>query len=195
MAEDADVSNIGNGNCENKTVERSSLTSKNLNQTTGYPTLEVRLLFTQLRKAFTKALIFWHFDPECHVRIETNMSGYTIGRVLSQLTLDNLGQWHPIAFYSRKIIPAKTRYKTHNGELFAIVEAFKTWRHYLEGCKHKVLFLINYHYLEDCKHKVLFFINYNNLCCFIDIKNLSFHLDLVGSRAISLFLLDWLLSG
>ena len=56
------------------------------------------------------------------------------------------------------MIPAKTWYKTHNDELLAIVEAFKTWRHYLEGCKHKVLALTNY----------------NNLCHFIDIKSLSF---------------------
>ena len=55
------------------------------------------------------------------------------------------------------MIPAKTRNKTHNGELLAIVEAFKTWRHYL----------------EDCKPKVLVLTNYNNLRRFMDIKNLS----------------------
>ena len=55
------------------------------------------------------------------------------------------------------MIPAETRYKTHNGELLAIVEAFKTWRHYLEGCKHEVLVLIDH----------------NNLRCFIDAKSLN----------------------
>ena len=34
-----------------------------------------REAFNQLRQAFTKALILWHFDPECHIRIETDTSG------------------------------------------------------------------------------------------------------------------------
>ena len=56
------------------------------------------------------------------------------------------------------MIPAKTRYETHNGELLAIIEAFKTWRHYLEGWKHEVLVLTDH----------------NNLCRFMDTKTLSF---------------------
>ena len=42
------------------------------------------------------------------------------------------------------MIPAKTWYETYDGELLATVEAFKTWQHYLKGCKHKDLMLINY---------------------------------------------------
>ena len=55
------------------------------------------------------------------------------------------------------MIPAETWYETHDGELLAIVEAFKTWRQYLEGCKHEVLILTNH----------------NNLCWSMDIKSLS----------------------
>ena len=55
------------------------------------------------------------------------------------------------------MIPAKTRYETHDGELLAIIEAFKTWRHYLEGCKHKVLVLTDH----------------NNLRQFMNMKSLS----------------------
>ena len=94
---------------------------------------------------FTEAPILQYFDPECHIRIETDALGYAIGGVLSQLTSDYLtsdqGQWYPVAYFLRKMIPAETQYKTHDGELLAIVEAFKTWRHFLEGCKHKVLVL------------------------------------------------------
>ena len=89
VPEDAEV-NIGSGDCENGTVKRSPR-SKNLNGA-GYLTLEARLAFTQLRKAFTKAPILQHFDSECHIRIETDASGYAISGVLSQLTLDSLGQ-------------------------------------------------------------------------------------------------------
>ena len=159
MAEDVELGSIGSGgDCEDKTVEKSPLISKNLNGATSYLTPGTKQIFTQLRQAFTKAPILWHFDSECYIRIETDASGYAIGGVLSQLTLDNSGRWHPVAFYSRKMIPAETRYETHDGELLAIVEAFKTWRHYLEGCKHEVLVLTDH----------------NNLRRFMETKSLSF---------------------
>ena len=119
-------------------------------------TLGAKLAFTKLRQAFLKAPIFYHFNPEYHIRIETNVSDYAIGGVLCQLTSDNLGQWHLIAIFSQKIIPSKTRYETYNGELLAIVETFKTWRYYLKGSQHEVLMLTNY----------------NNLRQFIDTKSL-----------------------
>ena len=75
----------------------------------------------------------------------------------NDLNKSDFGQWHPIAYFFRKIIPVETRYKTYNAELLAIVEAFKIWRHNLEGCKHEVLILIDY----------------NNLRQFMDTKNLS----------------------
>ncbi len=63
----------------------------------------------------------------------------------------------PIAFFSQKMIPAETRYKTHDQELLAIVETFKTWRHYL----------------EDYKYEVLVFTDHNNLCRFMNTKSQS----------------------
>ena len=60
---------------------------------TGEPTFltpDAREAFNQLRQAFTEAPILRHFDPECHIRIETDASGYAIGGVLSQLTSDHL---------------------------------------------------------------------------------------------------------
>ena len=85
---------------------------------------EAKLAFLQLRQAFTEAPILHHFDPERYIRIETDASGYAIGGILSQLTPES-GQWHPVAFFSRKMIPAETRYETHDQELLAIVEALK----------------------------------------------------------------------
>ncbi len=49
----------------------------------------------------------------------------------SDFPKSKIGQWHPIVFFSQKIILLKTRYETHNQEIRAIVEVFKTWRHYL----------------------------------------------------------------
>ena len=89
--------------------------------------------------------------------IETDKSGYAISGILNQLTLDDLGQWHLVAYHLQKMILAKTRYKTYDNELLAIVEAFQTWRYYLEGCKYKVFMLTDY----------------NNFRKFMDTKSLS----------------------
>ena len=144
-----------------------SLNSRNREFGTGFLTPKARLAFTQLRQVFVKVPILHHFNPKSHIWIETDVSGYTIGGVLNQLssetrpdevvTTANLGQWYLVAFFFRKMIPAEVRYKTHNRELLAIVEVFKTWRHYLKGCKHEVLVLTDY----------------NNLCSFMDMKSLS----------------------
>lgn len=42
----------------------------------------------------------------------------------------------------------ETYYKIYNQELVAIAEAFKTWRHYLKGCKYEVLVFINHNNLQ-----------------------------------------------
>lgn len=119
-------------------------------------TPEAKLAFSRLRQTFTKAPILHHFDPERYIQIETNASGYAIGGILSQLTPES-GQWHPVAFFSRKMIPAETRYETYDQEILAIVETFKNWRHYLEGCRFEVLVLTDH----------------NNLRRFMDTKSLS----------------------
>ena len=89
-------------------------------------TLDTRKTFNHLRQAFLEALILQHIDPECYIWIETDASGYAIGGVLSQLNFDwvppkesnlakfkiltkfDFGQWYPVAYFSRKMIPAKT---------------------------------------------------------------------------------------
>lgn len=63
-------------------------------------------------------------------------SGYVIGGVLSQLTSGQItfgqvtsdseansdfGQWYSVIYFSRKMILAKTWYKTHNTEFLAII--------------------------------------------------------------------------
>ena len=59
--------------------------SRNREAGMGFFTPKARLAFTQLRQPFVEAPILHYFNPECHIRIETNASSYTIGGVLSQL--------------------------------------------------------------------------------------------------------------
>ena len=101
--------------------------AKNLSsQSRVFLTIDTKRAFIKLKQAFIQALILNHFDLKHHILIKTNALGYVIGGILSQLTSDDLGQWYPIAFFFKKMIPAETRYKTHDGELLAIVKAFKT---------------------------------------------------------------------
>ena len=131
--------------------------SKKAVRSSDFLTPRAKLAFTKLRQVFLKAPILHYFDLKLHIRIEIDVSSYAIGEVFSQLTLDNLGQWYPVAFFSHKMIIAKTRYEMHNSKLLAIVEVLKTWRHYLENSQHEVLVLTNH----------------NNLRRFMDTKSLS----------------------
>lgn len=87
---------------------------------------EAKLTFAKLRNSFSIALILYCFDLECHIWIETNVSSYAIVGIFNQLTLDNLDRWYPIAFFSQKMILAKTQYKTYDGKLLVIAGALKT---------------------------------------------------------------------
>ena len=75
---------------------------------------------------FIQALIPNHFDLKHHIQTEMDFLNYTIGKIFSQLTLNDLGQWHLVAFFFKKMIPTEIWYKIYNGELLAIVKAFKT---------------------------------------------------------------------
>lgn len=114
--------------------------------------------FNFLWNAFIKAPVFHHFDLEHHIYITINVSNYGIGKDLSQLITNFLGQWHLIDYYLHRMIPAETCYKTQNDKFLVIVKAFNTWQYYI----------------KDYKYKILVLINYNNVCCFINPKNLSF---------------------
>ncbi|MBW0505776.1 hypothetical protein O181_045491, partial [Austropuccinia psidii MF-1] len=84
--------------------------------------------FDQLKEEFTIAPILSHFDPSLPTIVETDASDYALGAVLSQVS--NSGK-HPIAFDSRKILPAEINYEIHDKELLCIVWALKRWRAFL----------------------------------------------------------------
>jgi len=87
------------------------------------------------QNGLSSAHILHDFDPSLPV-VGTDASDYTITGILSVRTED--GQVHPLAFFTRTLSGAELNYDTHNKELLAIFEAFKTWRYYLESRHHRI---------------------------------------------------------
>ncbi|MBW0528454.1 hypothetical protein O181_068169 [Austropuccinia psidii MF-1] len=113
---------------KNYSKKISSLTSF-LKKDSCFPLNEEALRqFHQLKEAFTIAPILSHFDPSLPTIVETDASDYALGAVLSQIS--DSGK-HPIAFDSRKLLPAELNYEIHDKELLGIVWALKHWRAFL----------------------------------------------------------------
>ncbi|MBW0572478.1 hypothetical protein O181_112193 [Austropuccinia psidii MF-1] len=81
-----------------------------------------------LKEAFTTVPILSHFNASLPTIVEIDASDYALGAVLSQV---NDSRKHPIAFYSRKLLPAELHYEIYDQELLGIVWALKRWRAFL----------------------------------------------------------------
>lgn len=58
-----------------------------------------RLVFAKLKKTFIEISIFHYFDPIYYILVKTDILDYIIGKVLSQLTLNDLDQKYRMAFF------------------------------------------------------------------------------------------------
>ena len=92
---------------------------------------DCRKAFNELKEAFTSASVLSHWIPGAPLIVETDASDYALGAILSTVTPDS--EIHPIAFHSRTFTAPELNYDTHDKELLAIFDAFRVWRHYLEG--------------------------------------------------------------
>ena len=82
--------------------------------------------FEAMKKVLARATLLAYPDFSKEFVIHTDASKFQLGSVISQ---DN----KPIAFYSRKLKPAQTRYTTTERELLSIVETLKEFRNILLG--------------------------------------------------------------
>ena len=95
----------------------------------------------------TTAPVLSHWIPDAQLLVETDTSDYAIAAILSNLNPED-GEIHPIAFLSRTLSAAELNYDTHDKELLAIFEAFRSWRHYLEGAEPPINVVTDHKNLE-----------------------------------------------
>lgn len=82
----------------------------------------------KLKQAITEAPVLGLPNFGQPFTLEIDASGTGIGVVLSQ-------QGHPIAYFSKKMVPRMQKQSAYTRELFAITEAIAKFRHYLLGHK------------------------------------------------------------
>ena len=86
--------------------------------------------FEQAKAALADATLLSHLKPDAVVAIMSDASDIAVGAVLQQVTD---GQWHPIAYFSRKLSPTERCYSTYDRELLAMYLSVKHFRYFIEG--------------------------------------------------------------
>lgn len=92
--------------------------------------------FEQSKASLAQATMLHHPHHDAPTCIATDASDHAVGAVLQQL-ID--GTWSPIAYFSKKLQPAETRYSTFDRELLAVYLAIRHFRHFVEGRHFHVL--------------------------------------------------------
>lgn len=93
-------------------------------------TQEARDAFATCKKHLTTTTTLAHPDPNSALSLSVDASDTAVGAVLHQLVANHM---QPLAFFSKKLQPAETRYSTYDRELLAIFKGIKHFRHWLEG--------------------------------------------------------------
>ena len=86
--------------------------------------------FQAIKEKLAQAALLAYPDTNSPLSLMVDASDRAIGGVVQQLK-DNA--WQPIAFFSRKLLPAETRYSTFGRELLAVYLTIKHFRYMLDG--------------------------------------------------------------
>jgi RNase H-like domain found in reverse transcriptase/Reverse transcriptase (RNA-dependent DNA polymerase)/Integrase zinc binding domain/Integrase core domain len=84
--------------------------------------------FQHLKQALTHSPVMSSFDPQRPIVITTDASAYALGAQLSQV--DSEGNEKPVAYASRRLIPAERNYSTFERELLAVLWALEHFHVY-----------------------------------------------------------------
>ena len=89
-----------------------------------------RIAFVKLKQAISNIASLAHPKSDAQLSLVTDASDGAVGAVLQQY-VGNM--WQPLAFFSKRLQPAETRYSTFGRELLAIYLGVRHFRHLLEG--------------------------------------------------------------
>ena len=78
--------------------------------------------------------------------MKTDTSDYVSAGILLQIADDGL--LHPVAFFSKKHLPAECNYEIYDKELMAIIRSFEEWRSHLESAEGVIEVLCDHKNLE-----------------------------------------------
>ena len=92
--------------------------------------------FSTIKQAIADVSLLSYPHTDAPTNIMSDASDTAVGAVLQQKIGD---AWKPIAFFSRRMKPAETRYSTFDRELLAMYLAVKHFQHFVEGCQFHVL--------------------------------------------------------
>ena len=91
--------------------------------------VEHQISFDRIKEVLTCNPVLALPDPSKPFVLETDASNFALDAVLLQAGID--GVEHPVAFFYRKMLPAKTNYPVHDKGMLVIFSAVKKWQHHL----------------------------------------------------------------
>ena len=92
--------------------------------------------FSNVKEALANATLLVHPQADAPTCIMTDASADAVGAVLQQF---GDGQWQPLAYFSKALKAAETRYSAFDRELLAIYLAIKRFCYFIEGRQFHVL--------------------------------------------------------
>ena len=91
---------------------------------------EAQAAFEKLKTAMMTAPVLQMPDLQKPFRVHTDACQFAVGATLEQKFQ---GDYRPVAYFSRKLLPAQRNYHTKEREALGIVLALQEWRCYLQG--------------------------------------------------------------
>ncbi len=108
---------------------------------------ECQAAFQLMKDTVSTEPVLLHFDRNKTYYLETDASDYVVSGMLSQIS-DADGLLHPVAYFSKKMVPAECNYEIYDKELLAIIRSLEEWRPELEGIGLPIQILTDYKNLE-----------------------------------------------
>ena len=87
--------------------------------------------FEEAKRRLASATKLHHPQPRAPTSITTDASEVAVGAELAQRDAD--GRWRPVAFFSRRLHSAETKYSPFDRELLGVYLTIRHFRHFLEG--------------------------------------------------------------